>query len=247
MRKAGFYFFSAILSVSALVLGAGCSGDGGATSGTGGSGTTTGGDTTTTGGDTTTTTTGGSTTTSTSSGGAMAASCDTYCTAITKNCTGQMAQYTDAAGCKAACADITTLGKPGDKSGASLECHAYHADAAAMDAKLHCPHAGPTGGDKKVSDTMEGACGDGCTSFCEIAMKACSSAKPYPDMAGCTADCRKFKDSAVDYSSAYYAQMANWKDDFGCRMYHLAVASTSADAAKTHCPHIVSTSPVCNK
>lgn len=245
MRKAGFYFCGAILSVSALVLGVGCGpSESGNTGGSGGGTNTT--TSTTTSGETTASSS--PTTTTTTTGGGSAATCDTYCAALNKNCAGENAQYTTEAACKSACADITVIGQPNDKMGASLECHAYHANAAAMDAKLHCPHAGPTGGDKIVSDTMEGACGDGCNNFCDMAMKACGGEKTYADLAACNADCRKFKTTTQEaYSSTYYSQMANWKDDFGCRMYHLTVAAGSADLAKTHCPHIMSTSMACTK
>jgi hypothetical protein len=131
----------------------------------------------------------------------------------------------------------------GDTSGNTLGCRTYHAAAAAgAGAATHCTHAGPTGGD--LDDGAGGTCGDGCVSFCQIAMVACTGANaqylgsngatPFDE---CYADCSGFAVlKTPPYSTADTAT-----DDFGCRMYHLTVAAEGATQAGTHCKHIVGT------
>lgn len=249
MRKAGIFFFGAMMAVGSI-LGAGCGGtESGDTSTTGTGGSTSTTTPTTTSGGNDTTTGGNDGASSSASGGDAAPTCDSYCTEIMTACTGDVAQYASAETCKAACANFPA-GKITDTAGDSLACRAYHANAAKAQgmAAKHCPHAGPTGGDLKVSDTEGPACGDGCEAFCDIALKACEGqATAYKDRAACVADCRSFKDIGDHYDVTFYSKPENWTNDFGCRMYHLNTAATSAENAKTHCPHAVGASTACTK
>ena len=47
----------------------------------------------------------------------------------------------------------------GDTTGNTIGCRLYHAGAAAADPVLHCPHAGPTGGN---------VCGSWCDNYCQL-------------------------------------------------------------------------------
>lgn len=161
--------------------------------------------------------------------------CPTYCTQIQANCTGANAQYpteADNAHCLASCASFP-LGTAADKSGNTLGCRLYHSGAPAkMDAATHCPHAGP-GGDKIGG---MGTCGDVCTSFCTLEIKACGVTGDagghgqYASMADCMTACAAFPNP-----TALYAPMAHG-DSLACRLYHATNAAVTGQAA-THCPH----------
>jgi hypothetical protein len=243
MNKASFLFLGAVLSIagtSAIV--AGC-----------------GSDTTTT---STSTGTGGSaaTTTSSSAGGAGGAGatstasstgtgvvgtldCASYCTEVMANCTTTNEQYKSKESCLTVCAAFPP-GKLGDTDGNSLGCRLYHGGApAVMAPDTHCAHAGITGGDKDVTDTAAGTCGEGCDAFCDVALAVCTGTnKQYDTKETCLTDCKSFKVDATSYSTA-----DTDKNDFGCRAYHLTVAATDAASAATHCAHIVGASTVCTK
>jgi len=171
--------------------------------------------------------------------------CATYCTSIMANCTGANAQYTDATVCANVCAGFTAKGASSDMMGDTLGCRIYHAGAAGMSAAAattHCPHAGPTGGDKDPKGTA-GVCGEPCTSFCSIAAQVCTGAnKQFADTTACTTACKMFAADTASYSTADTS-----KNDMGCRFYHLSAASKNAAAAMTHCPHIVVASAVCTQ
>jgi hypothetical protein len=244
MKNVRFLFLGAILTIagtSAMLAGCGddTGGTGGGTTGTGGSGTTaTGTGDMGTGGDATTTTT--SSTTSTGTGMPVTPDCASYCTAVETNCKGAQAQYPSTASCLAACAALP-VGKFGDTDGNSVGCRLYHGGAPAIaDAVTHCPHAGPTGGDKDVTDAAAATCGEGCDAFCTVATKVCATT--YKDKDTCLTDCKTFKPDVASYSTANTD-----KDDFGCRFYHLSVAATDAASATAHCGHITGASTTCTK
>ena len=245
MNKVGFLFLGAVLSIAgSSALLAGC-----------GSDTTTSSTTTGSGGGSSTTTTGsggsggsggGSTATATGSTGTGTAAtldCKSYCAELATNCKDANAQYPTDDSCLATCKGFTE-GSIADMEGNTLGCRIYHGGAPAVaDAATHCAHAGPTGGDKDVSDTTAGTCGEGCAAFCDIAMAACTAANSqYATKDACMTECKTFKASAATFSTA-----DTDKNDFGCRMYHLTVAATDAGLATTHCPHIKAASTTCTK
>jgi hypothetical protein len=219
MNKTSFLFLGAALSASAfLLVGTGCSSssNNGNTGGTGG-----------------TTGTGGS---------SAGLDCTTYCTEVMTNCTGANAQYADMGACMGTCAGFPK-GALADTSGDTLGCRIYHGGAPAMgDPTMHCPHAGPTGGDKDPTDTNAGSCGEACDAFCNIAMTVCTGTNAqFTDMTACMTTCKGFTADTSDYNSTDFTS----KNDYGCRMYHLTAASEGGPAAATHCPHIGAESPVC--
>ena len=149
--------------------------------------------------------------------------CDDYCTVITTNCSGPVAQYgTDA--CKPTC-EAFPRGTLEDMAGNTLGCRLYHAGAAATDPEMHCTHAGPGGAS---------VCGDNCEGFCSIAAAACPGT--FTDDAACMAACKNY-DMAESYDAG--DQGGN---TFACRLYHLTVATTFPEA---HCPHILPDSAPC--
>jgi hypothetical protein len=76
---------------------------------------------------------------------ADAPECDLYCTRYFENCTDDLNAYTDMNDCMQQCSSWYP-GTVDDVDGHTIGCHSYHANAAAGDAPLHCPHAGPGGG-----------------------------------------------------------------------------------------------------
>jgi hypothetical protein len=158
------------------------------------------------------------------------------------NCTGANAQYTAMANCLGVCAGFP-MGTLADMSGDTLGCRLYHggaAGASASAAALHCPHAGPTGGDKDPNGTA-GTCGEPCTAFCQVAAAVCTGAnQQFTDMTTCMTACKSFHADANSYSTADTST-----NDMGCRFYHLSAAAAGGASATTHCPHIVAASAVC--
>ena len=158
-----------------------------------------------------------------SSGGA-APTCAAYCAKVQMNCpagadAGSNQQYPDSATCMSYCATAAAwpAGMIGDTSGNTIGCRLYHAGAAAADPVLHCPHAGPTGGN---------VCGSWCDNYCQLMAKNCTGANAVYDAATCMTKCATIPTSGhVNDTSGNSVQ---------CRIYHLGVAAS--DPA-THCPH----------
>lgn len=172
----------------------------------------------------------------------VALDCPTYCGEILANCTGATAQYPDMAHCTAACAAFPVgTSKVTDTSGNTLGCRIYHAGAPAKATPAtHCPHAGPAG--DVTTAAGAGTCGDPCTSFCNLEVKACgTTAAPitgitpvYADTAACMTACNGF-----DKTHLYGTTSAG--DSLACRLYHATNAAISATNATTHCPHTQAT------
>ncbi|HEX8109131.1 MAG TPA: hypothetical protein VF516_15465 [Kofleriaceae bacterium] len=168
----------------------------------------------------------------------VALDCPSYCTEIQANCTGANAQYpteTTNAHCLAACASFPT-GTLADTSMNTLGCRIYHAGAPAKsDPATHCPHAGP-GGDLTSVTSPPGTCGDACTSFCTLEIKACGTTTSapttgqYADMNACITACKAFPNSTHKYT------ITSAGDSLACRLYHATNAAITGNAA-THCPH----------
>lgn len=163
--------------------------------------------------------------------------CATYCTAVTAACTGTPnGQYTDATQCALWCGTAYgwKTGATGDTSGDTIGCRTYHAGVAATsaaNATIHCPHAGPTGGN---------TCGTWLDAYCDLAVRNCTGANLlFADVAACkTAAAGLATTGAVNATSGNTVQ---------CRIWHLGKAGESAAAPATHCPHgsIASTVGTC--
>jgi hypothetical protein len=156
--------------------------------------------------------------------------CATYCNEIQMNCTGTNAQYADPAHCMAACPSFP-VGALGDTSGNTLGCRIYHGGApAVMDPVLHCPHAGPGGDKTSVVAPPAPFCGDACTSFCTLEIKACGVTGDaggngqYASMAACVSACAAFPNSTHLYGPTAKG------DSLACRLYHAWVIHASREA-----------------
>lgn len=153
--------------------------------------------------------------------------CAMYCAAMMSSCMGVYAQYPSLDSCLGACNGLPA-GAPGETSGNSLACRAYHAGMASIAPEVHCAHAGPGGA---------GACGQNCDGFCAIATAVCPAEHPAVD--GCLAACGGFMDT-----EPYNTEDAAG-DTLACRLYHLTIAATSPSDAEVHCGHTIAESPPC--
>jgi hypothetical protein len=148
--------------------------------------------------------------------------CENYCTTVMANCTGDNAQYSSEAECLDYCNNVGNWqdGTKGDTDGDTIACRIYHGNApATMDAALHCPHAGPSGG---------GVCGSYCDVYCNLSFEHCVGPnKHYDTPAECATACGGFADTGNPGDTQY--------DTVQCRVYHLG-APAAADP-DTHCPH----------
>jgi hypothetical protein len=155
--------------------------------------------------------------------------CATYCTAVTAACTGTAnVQYTDATQCALWCGTAYgwASGAAGDTSGDTIGCRTYHAGVAATSAAsatIHCPHAGPTGGN---------TCGGWLDVYCDLAVRNCTGANQiYASVAACKAD------AGVTGLALTGAVNATGGNNVQCRIWHLGKAGETAAAPATHCPH----------
>jgi hypothetical protein len=122
-----------------------------------------------------------------------APTCAAYCTAITAACTGANAQFADNAACLAWCErpGIIALGNTGDTSGNTIGCRISLAEAAStneLTANLHCPNAGPSGGNVCVcrANCEDKQCGDnGCGGLCGV----CDVLEACPAVGACVPLC----------------------------------------------------------
>ena len=102
--------------------------------------------------------------------------CENYCHLSATNCTGAQALYSSESKCKAACAQLSTVGEPGVIQGDSLWCRMAHLALAGSDpangsAAAHCPNGGEAGGTECVCkpECTDKECGDdGCGGECGV-------------------------------------------------------------------------------
>ena len=152
-------------------------------------------------------------------------SCDAYCAAVTASCVDALAQYADEQACLDYCETWGQLpiGEASDTGGNTVGCRTYHAKvAAAADADLHCPHAGPTGDE---------TCGSWCDNYCHLAMTNCQGEDAiYDDTTACMDACALLPaDGDIGATAG---------DSVQCRIYHLGVAGApDMGGPGTHCPH----------
>ena len=150
-----------------------------------------------------------------------------YCATINETSTGDLQQYGATAQCMATCAGFAP-GAVGDEIGNSVGCRMHYALEASEDPQTHCRVAGPGG---------NGVCGSNCEGFCQIQSVACVGPdQQFSTITQCIDVCNQY-DPSVAYSS-----MVTAGDSLACRLYHLTVASASA---QVHCPHIGAVSAVC--
>lgn len=147
--------------------------------------------------------------------------CTDYCTAILANCGTGHAQYSGMDQCMSSC-QAFPAGTDGDQSGDSVACRLYHANAAAADPDLHCPHAGPSG---------DGVCGTDCEGYCDLATTYCTGASQvYTDRAQCMSVCNATPNTVRFVDAADATLEAS--DEQVCLVYH---AQEGSVAPADHC------------
>jgi hypothetical protein len=183
--------------------------------------------------------------------------CANYCGLIAAECTGAAAEYIPGHPeiCKSICPHFKSVSygtvddtpvislaeaddpSQFDASADSLNCRLWHVNFAITTGMpaLHCPHAGPLGGEK---------CGtDPCAKFCDLEMAACKSVPQYDSGADCLNACRADAGGYPGYPYEVGASggvatvmMGNTLD---CRMYHTeaALKDDPNEGPKFHCPH----------
>ncbi len=173
---------------------------------------------------------------------AVTLDCDSYCSTIQQNCSGANAQYggADSAAalqsCKQTCASFSPGTSVNETSGNTLGCRIHYAVAASNPAQAptDCIHAGPAG-DVLTSSSMN-FCGDPCTSFCALEIKACGSLQmplpgdpkdatnnslfQYQNMADCVQAC-----AGLDKTHAYSPSARG--NSLACRLYQATQAVIS--------------------
>lgn len=187
-------------------------------------------------------------------------SCKVYCDQVTANCTSDPGthpphepaadagnqQYNSKAGCLYECSKMA-LGTISDTTGDTVGCRQYHSGLAPTNPKLHCPHAGPSGG---------GVCSGGdagtdrCDTFCKLALQICvvdsgipDASVPFTSLSDCTTKCAN---APYTFNTGRPELMFDG-NDLNCRQYHLEAASEGMPGSgTTHCIHLIPNSAVCN-
>jgi len=158
-----------------------------------------------------------------SGNGACGTKCENLCTVGPKTCNGTNSQSTDEATCLAHCASLPD-GQINDVGGNTKDCRIYHTlvgGTSTANAGVHCPHGTHSGGN---------VCGTWCDVYCQLAQQYCNGTnKIYDTPQLCMTACNGLNSTGAPGATA--------GDTLQCRIYHLAVASTSSANAVTHCPH----------
>jgi hypothetical protein len=160
-------------------------------------------------------------------GGGTAPTCSDYCTKIIAACGagdgGSRQQYSSADACNSYCSTNAKwpVGTATDTSGNTLGCRSYHAVAAMTNPILHCPHAGPSGGN---------TCGSWCDNYCQLALANCTGAnKLYDTTAACMTACAPLSTQGFPNDAT--------GNTVQCRIFHVGLAGGSDSLAAMECPH----------
>ncbi len=176
--------------------------------------------------------------------------CATYCAVMQQNCRNE--NLTDNqeylsppdTACTTICPLFESVAVEGgtvDKTEATpmtntLNCRIWHANAAAGDPHVHCPHAGPLGGNMCQDP------GGACEEFCNLDLAICvGDAAAYPSVTDCMNGCLP---DAGGYPGFPYnvnptdnevSDLASSGNSLNCRMYHLENYLFTGEAL--HCSH----------
>jgi len=124
----------------------------------------------------------------------------------------------------------------------TLNCRVWHANAALVEGPhLHCPHAGPLGGNMCNPNGT-----DPCVPFCNMDLSFCTGeSAAYASVDECLNACRPdagyagyaYEEAPLDASVTDLAiQYRASSNTLNCRMYHLENVILLAQPV-THCPH----------
>jgi hypothetical protein len=150
-----------------------------------------------------------------------ALTCDAYCTAIAKACTGDKLQYESNDACMKLCATFP-VGTTSDMSGNTLGCRLNEANALNQTGDGVCAAAGPGG---------DGICGSNCESFCTSVAVICPG--DFKSQAECRLACARIPDAQCPAFFVVPDVIPN-VDSIQCRIYHLSAATINP---MEHCPH----------
>jgi hypothetical protein len=145
-------------------------------------------------------------------------SCDSYCSIVLANCTGQFAQYRSKQECLSVCA-LLPPGGPLSLSDNSVSCRQAEATLASLAPDDHCANAGPAG---------NGKCGNTCDGYCSVVLSACKpsdSKHSLPNLAKCTELCLDRTDLG-DYGVSATLGYDHGKTQ-QCLLSHATAATTS--------------------
>jgi hypothetical protein len=144
-------------------------------------------------------------------GGGAPAVCETYCETVAASCAGEDAVYINRDTCLAFCSHLPE-GQPGDAVGDTVYCRLSQAQLAAAtgEPRVHCPLAGPGGGD---------TCGENCESYCVVFEQVCSARfeQSYAGPSDCISQCRSDLVDIGDYDVSMQSG-----DTLQCRLWHLS-------------------------
>lgn len=159
--------------------------------------------------------------------------CQTYCRAVTANCTGRYAVYLpddkDGDGipddCMSVCRRLPAGSGPNDETN-TVSCRLANAlSAASEQSAVACAGAGPGG---------NVLCGDTCETYCKLRADICGGQELSQDvdLERCRRQC-----PALDVGDIYNADPMTREDTLQCRLNHLVFASRSPEEALNHCWH----------
>jgi hypothetical protein len=186
-------------------------------------------------------------------GNLYAVSCDNYCNLMAQVCkpsaAGDNTEYQpgDAGICARICAQFEASGAatvPQDPEPApsdTLDCRVWHANAARLvDPHVHCPHAGPLGGQSTCNNN-----GDPCEPFCKLDIAFCTGdAAVYTGYDDCIGACHPDGGYPgfpyhVDVNDPEVTDLASQfqggSNTLNCRLYHLQNYLRTGDPI--HCTH----------
>jgi len=160
--------------------------------------------------------------------------CARYCGEVMSECVGEHALYSELRDCENHCETYAGW-EPGGRDapvGNTIGCRTYHAGLALQEGPaLHCPHAGPTGGN---------FCGSWCENYCTLEARNCrevqeegdTSIQLYDRFERCIVACAELPDAGV------VAARDQVGDSVQCRINHLLLAGQDGvNSARVHCPH----------
>jgi len=162
-----------------------------------------------------------------------AINCSSYCSTVNEWCNGTLSQFYPApSGSPTVCETVcpTYINTGNSSSWDSADCRLLHLGYITtlyQNTTVHCPHAGPTGGN---------VCSDPWNEYCDLILASCTGDNTaFLDKPTCLANAYAYPSD----SSANLYQAPNAKDSLQCRIYHAALAAFYTDPTlkMQHCTH----------
>lgn len=151
-------------------------------------------------------------------GGASEELCREYCGKVMANCIEANAVYDTEATCMGVCMKLPA-GDTEQPEGNTVACRIAQAElAAGREPNVHCPFAGPGGGDPGNGS----GCGTDCESYCMLLEKTCPS--EYDTVVDCEAACQGFV-----AKPGFDVIEDRQGDSIECRLIQLSAATLDPD------------------